>query len=149
MSFNTLAVLDAIVTLLTETLSAEQVTIGAPLSISKKLTAYVTLGAQPQGIKTQGTIWRDARFFIDFAYRVDDNIPDDVATAESTLAATLDALEQAIYDDKTLDGVCFDTIIEAGTTEEPEYRIRAAREFREYAVILTCRQYTTYEVNPT
>ena len=30
MSFNTLAVLDAIVTLLTETLSAEQVTIGAP-----------------------------------------------------------------------------------------------------------------------
>ena len=122
------------------------VQIGAPLSWSTQTSAYITVGKQPTGEKTTGSMFREAAYFVDIGYRCDDNLAG-VTTAETVLAAALDALQQAIFDDKTLAGTCQNADIDTGLSDEPEYRMRAGKEFREFPVVILCRQYTTF--NPT
>lgn len=144
MAFDTLSTATAIADLLGSISGISTVQFGAPLAIGPKVSAYITIGQQPSDVKTQGTTWRDAHYFVDLCYRVDDAESD----AETSLMAALDAIQAAVYADKTLGGIVSNTTIDTGMADEPEYRIRAGREFREYPIVLICRQYGTYEVNP-
>lgn len=143
--FDSVAPMTAIVALLTAVPGMGAVQIGAPLSWSKKTSAYVTLGQQPSDIKTAGgTVWRDAHYFVDIGYRCDDDLSG-VSEAETVLGAALDALQRAVYADKTLGGTVQDTHIDTGLADEPEYRQRAGSEYREFPLVLICRQYDTFK----
>ncbi len=146
MPFDSLSPADAIVVILKTVLGATSVQFGAPLSIGPKVGAYITAGHQPGGIKAQGRVYRDAHYFVDLAYRISDSVPQ-VSDAERTLMAALDALNVAINADKTLGGTCEDATLETGLADAPEYRVRSGPEFREYPVVVICRQYDSF--NPT
>lgn len=127
-------------------LSEEQ--IGAPMSWSKRLNGYVTIGHQPSGIKTAGgTVWRDAHYFVDLGYDCNQTATG-VTSAELGLATAIDAFLKAIYADLTLGGTVHATTVETGLADEPEYRVRSGTEFREYPILLICRQYDVYRSTP-
>jgi hypothetical protein len=126
-------------------LTAEQ--IGAPLSWNKRLSGYCTVGHMPSGPKAQGTVWRDTHYFVDLGYRCDENGAA-VTQAELALAAAIDSFLRAIQADYTLGGTVKATTVDTGLADEPEYRLRAATEYREYPIILICRQYDSYNPNP-
>ena len=118
--------------------------IGAPESVGPRVSAYVTLGSQAPTRPAGGLTQRQSRFFCMFAYRVDGS----EAMAETTLAALVDAFFQAIHDDLTLAGTVHTAEVESQAADEPEYQLRAGKEYREYPVMITVTQRSTYAVNP-
>ncbi len=118
--------------------------IGAPESVGPRVAAYVTLGSQSVTRIAGGLAQRETRFFVLFAYRVDGA----ETTAETTLMSLVDAFTQAIQDDLTLAGTVFTTEIDSQAADEPDYQLRAGKEYREYPVMLTVSQRSTYEVTP-
>lgn len=148
MAFDTVGPMNHILSVLATVPNIATVQLGAPLSWAKRTSAYVTLGPQPSDIKTAGgTVWRDAHYFVDIGYRCDDD-GNGVTEAELVLAAAVDALQRMVYADKTLGGLVQDTKIDTGLSQEPEYRMRAGKEYREYPVVLVCRQYDSYKSVP-
>lgn len=146
MAFNTPAVADALVTLLQGLTSMATATVqkGAPMSVGTRRAAYVTAGAQRPEPKAGGMTMNDSRFFIDLAYRLDG----DESAAETWLMTVIDEFLAAISADLTLGGTVSNVEIDMGMSEEPEYRERGAKEYREYPIVLTVRQYGSYVVNP-
>lgn len=143
MALNTVAVADALVAILeaiAEVVAAGEVGIGVPESTGKRVSAYVTMGSQPNGQKATGLIQRDARYMILLAYRVDK----DQELAERTLMSMVDHLLAALYADLKLGGACSNIEIDTGLADTPDYQLRAGKEFREYPVIVTARQYANY-----
>lgn len=118
--------------------------IGAPESVGPRVSAYVTLGSQSVSRIAGGLVQRESRFFCMFAYRLDGA----EATAETTLAAAVDAFMQAIQDDLTLGDNVETTEVSSHAADEPDYQLRAGKEYREYPVMITATQRSTYEVNP-
>jgi hypothetical protein len=147
MAFDTAAVANELVTILsglTGLTTTGAVKIGAPESVAPRLSAYVTIGSQSSAPKTTGTTYRDARYFVNLAYRVDGA----EATAETTLMGVVDAFLAALYADLTLGGTCGKIEIDTGLADTPDYQHIAGKEYREYPIIVTARQYGTYTVNP-
>jgi hypothetical protein len=102
------------------------------------------MGSQNVIRKATAITQRESRFFVMFYYRLDGA----EATAETTLMSLVDAFIQAIQDDLTLGGTVFSTEINSLAADEPEYQLRAGKEYREYPMMLTSVQRSTYEVNP-
>lgn len=144
MAYNSGAAAAELVTLLQALSGMGNVQIGAPESIGTRVGAYVTLGSQQDGRKTTGTTQRETRFFVMLAYRVDGA----EATAETTLMGLADGFMAAINADKTLNGTVVDAVANSQAADEPEYQLRAGKEYREYPIIVTVTQRDTYAVNP-
>ncbi len=144
MSFNTLACGTAIINVLTGLGSLAQVQFGAPDSVGVRVSAFVTMGGQTIGPKTTGTTKREARYFVELAYRLDGT----ETTAETVMMGIVDAFIAAIFADLTLAGTCQYTEISLALADAPEYRTLVGKEYREYPIVLTCCQYGTYNTNP-
>lgn len=145
MAYNSGAVASALVTVLEGLNGMGNVQIGAPESMTTRVSSFVTLGSHQSQRKTNGIMQRLTRFFVMFAYRVDGS----EATAETTLMGLVDDFMNAIDNDKTLGGVVYDATAESQAADEPDYQLRAGKEFREYPVIVTVTQRDAYAVNPS
>jgi hypothetical protein len=144
MAYNATAVANALQTILAGLSGMGAVQIGAPTSIGPQVGAYVTMGSQTTVRKSAGITQREGRFFCMLAYRVDGA----ETTAETTLMGLVDAFMAALHADLTLGGVVEDLTADSQAADEPDYQLRAGREYREYPVVVTVTQRSTYEVNP-
>lgn len=144
MALNTTAIANAIVVKLQALSGMGAVQVGVPESTGPRVSAYVTMASQPSVRKATGLVRREARFFVLFAYRVDKN----ETTAETTLMDLVDAFLAALYADLKLGGACNSLEIDTGLADTPDYQMRAGKEYREYPIILTASQDTTYTVAP-
>lgn len=144
MSFNTVAVANQLVTVLQGLSGMGAVQIGAPESMGPRVMSYVTMGSQDSRRKASGVMLRESRFFVMFAYRVDGA----EATAETTLMGLVDAFMQAIDADLTLAGTVTGCEVSSQAADEPDYQLRAGKEYREYPLMVTVTQQSSYEVNP-
>ena len=124
------------------------VQIGAPENVSTRVGAYVSLGSRSLARKTTGTTEGDIRFFVNFLYRLDGSTTANEETAETVLGGLVDAFFEALHSDLTLAGTVRDLIANSLAADEPEYQLRAGKEFREYPVIVEVKQRGTYAVNP-
>lgn len=116
--------------------------IGVPESIGQRVYAFITAGGAVTGRKAAGVMYRDQRYRVVFVYRLDGA----EATAEATLMALVDAFLAALHADLTLAATCEGIEIDAGLADAPEYQIRAGKEFREWPLVVTARQYATHNV---
>ena len=144
MAFDTEAVATKLVGVLAAVTGVSAAQLGVPESFSSRLSAFVTMGAKTQGRKATGSTYVDHAYFVNFVYRVGGA----EATAEAALMDAVDEFLQDLYDDLTLDGTCEGLEIDASAGNEPEYRMYAGKEFRDYPVLVTARQYGTYATNP-
>lgn len=144
MSYNALAPANQLVTILTGLSGMGAAQLGMPLSIGPRVTSYVTMGSQASSVKAAGVKQRTTRYFVVMAYRLDDA----ESTAESTLMSLVDAFMQAIHDDKTLAGTVYNAEVNSLAADEPDYQLRAGKEFREYPLVVEVVQRAAYEVNP-
>jgi hypothetical protein len=144
MAYNATAVANALQTILAGLSGMGAVQIGAPTSIGPQVSAYVTMGSQTTVRKSSGITQREGRFFCMLAYRVDGA----ETTAETTLMGLVDAFMEALHTDLTLGGVVEDLTADSTAADEPDYQLRAGREYREYPVMVIVTQRSTYEVNP-
>lgn len=144
MSFNNLAVANQLVTVLSGLSGMGVVQIGAPESVGPRVSSYVTMGGQHPGRKATGVVQRETRFLCMFAYRVDGA----EATAETTLMNLVDAFFTALFADLTLGGTVMSLEADSQAADEPEYQLRAGKEYREYPVVVTVTQRGSYTVNP-
>lgn len=144
MSYNSAAVASQLVAILSGLPGMGTAQIGVPESVGLRVSAYVTLGSQTTGAKTAGIKQRETRFFVVLAYRLDGA----ESTAETTLMGLVDAFFQAIHDDKTLGGTVFSADVDSQAADDPDYQLRAGKEYREYPVIVTVTQQAGYAVNP-
>ncbi len=143
MSFNNSAVATKILTLLTNLSGMGAAQIGVPESVGPRVSAYVSLGGQQITRAVAGVVQRETRFMCLFVYRVDGA----ETTAETTLMTLVDAFLAAIHADLTLGGTV--TRVEANATaaDEPDYQLRAGKEYREYPVVLNVTQRDSYTVS--
>ncbi len=144
MSFNSAAVANQLLSVLQGLSGIGATQIGAPESVGPRVAAYVTMGSQATGRKATGVTQREGRFFVLFVYRVDGA----EATAETTLMILVDAFLAALHADLTLAGTVLSLEANSQAADEPEYQLRAGKEYREYPVIVTVTQQGSYEVNP-
>ncbi len=145
MSYNTSAVATELVSILSGLSGIGAAQIGAPESIGVKVSAYVTMGGQATTRKATSLTQRETRFFCLFAYRVEGA----EATAETTLMGLIDDFMNAIDADLTLNGTVAGVVsVDSSSADEPEYQLRAGKEYREYPVIVTVIQRDSYTVNP-
>lgn len=144
MSFNAAAAANALVTVLESLDGMGAVQIGAPQSLSNKVSAWVALGGQQSIRKAMGITQRQTRFYVLFCYRVDEN----ESGAELALMDLVDEFLDALHADLTLGGAVVDLAADSVVADEPDYQLRAGREYREYPVVVTITQRSVYEVNP-
>jgi len=135
---------NAIIALLGSILSISHVQWGVPESASTRLSAYVTVGSQSPERKTSATVVRWTRYMVLLAYRVDNN----EQSAEQALAAAVEGIQAAIQNDLTLGSVAADAEIDLGLADDPQYRMTAGREYREYPIIIALKQYGSYNIEP-
>jgi len=114
--------------------------IGVPESSPKRVYGTVTAASQAYEKvalgKHAGGTSRDTRYTITLAYRLDG----DETAAELGLMAKLDALMAAVAigtDTNAGRVVALDTTL----ADAPEYQVRAGKEYREYPIIVTLRQF--------
>ena len=120
------------------------VDIGVPTTIGNTVGAYVALAGQRVKIKTQGSIIREADYYVGLCYQVV-GAP---SGAELALAAALDAFIKAVYADLTLGGLTGRLDLNLAVASTPIYQTIAAQEYRTMPAILTLVQYDTYNVTP-
>ena len=144
MSFNSLVVANQLVAVLQGLNGMGAVQIGVPESVGPRVMSYVTMGGQTTARRATGTLLREARFLCMFAYRVDGA----EATAETTLMGLVDAFLGALYADLTMGGTVLGLEASSQAADEPDYQLRAGKEYREYPVMVTVTQQGSYEVNP-
>lgn len=144
MALNTKAVAQKLVTILAALTGMGSVQIGAPESWGKRVCAFVSMGGQPLVRKTTGTTARDAHYYVVLAYRLDQA----ESTAETTLMDLVDAFVAAVEADLTLGGTCKAVDLDLSAGDAPEYQLTAGQEFRQYPIIVSCRQYGSYATNP-
>lgn len=144
MSFNSGAVASALVTVLEGLTGMGAVQIGAPTSVGPTVSAYVTMGSINAVRVVTGVTRRQSRFFICLCYRIDGA----ESTAETTLMSLVDELMADLHADLTLGGVVDDLEISSNAADDPDYQLRAGKEYREYPLIVTVAQDGVYTVNP-
>lgn len=144
MSFDTPAILTAVEDVLETLTDITDVQIGAPQSIGPRISAWLTVGGHQMVRKATAVTQRETRIYVLFCYRVDGAESD----TETALAEIVDDFLAALYDDLTLGGVVFDLRVDSTAADEPDYQLRAGKEYREYPVIVTVVQRGTYEVTP-
>lgn len=144
MAYNSGAVANQLVTVLDGLSGMGAAQIGAPESVALRVSAYVTMGSQSVVRKATGITQRESRFFVLFAYRVEGA----ESTAETTLMGLVDAFFNALYADLTLGGTVHSLEANSQAADEPDYQLRAGKEYREYPVTVTVIQRDSYDINP-
>lgn len=144
MSVNSLNIANALATVLSGIDGLQGGQFGAPVSVGEQVTYYIAMGRRSRRRKTTGTNQHEINMFVCFCYRVDGN---EVA-AETTLMSIVDDFEAALDADLTLGGVVDSLDYSSLSADEPEYRPRSGKEYREYPMIVSVTQQSTYEVNP-
>lgn len=144
MSLNNGAVAAQLVTILSGLTGMGFSQIGAPESFGTQVGSFVSLGSQSIQRKAVGTTRRATRFFVMLAYRVDGA----ESTAETTLIDLVDELIVVLHNDLTLNGTVVDMEVSSLAADEPDYQLRAGKEYREYPIVITTYQDGSFEVNP-
>jgi hypothetical protein len=139
-SFNAKAPLAALVTLVTGLAGVQSVAKGVPESLGHQVCAYVTLGGQRPFDKASGLRERELRYRVTFAYRVAGS----EGAAEDKLADVVDALEVALYADRTLGGTVRSLEADFSAADDPRYTMVSGQEYREYPVVVTVKQQRNY-----
>lgn len=138
MTFDTAAGAEHIKTILSGLSGIGGAQIGVPESIGPRVWGYVTAASQDIGRKTTGGLYqRDARYTATLAYRLDGA----EAAAETALMGLLDAFITALLTNRLLVDGSEINAVDTGLADLPEYVARAAKEYREYPIIITIRQY--------
>lgn len=114
--------------------------IGVPESIGPRVYGYVTVGSMAVIPTTPGSVDRDIHYTATLAYRVDGN----EATAENSLMDLLDEFLNALQVGNVLGSVGRIMAVDTLLADTPEYIARAAKEYREYPVVITVRQKHDY-----
>ncbi len=140
MTFDSAAVLTQLKTVVSGLAGLQAVYVGVPQSLGERVSAYITLGGQRPSDKAGGLRQRPMNYRIVFAYRVGG----DVESAELAVAALVDALEAALYADRSLGGTVESLEADFSAADEPRYVAVAGMEFREYPVVVTVKQSRTY-----
>ncbi len=144
MALDSGAIADALVDVLEGLTGIGPVQIGVPKAFTERIHAFLTMGGKVGGRKNSGMTFVDHRFFVNFVYRV----ADAESNAETALMDLVDEFLQALYDDLTLTGACEGVEIDVTAPDEPEYRMYAGKEYRDYPIVVTVRQYGSYATNP-
>lgn len=144
MSINTLAAANGIIAVLEQLSGLATVQIGVPLSVGTTVSAWVGLGGQADVRKATAVVQKRTRFFVMFCYRVDGN----ETTAETALMTLVDAFTVALNADLTLGGTVKELTISSAAADEPDYQLRAGKEYREYPMVIEATQHGSYTVNP-
>ena len=145
MALNSGAPAAVLVTILTGLDDMGSVQIGAPASIGTRVSAWVSLGSQRTLRKATGVVQRETRYLCMLVYRVDNT---NESTAETTLMALVDDFMDALHADLTLGGTVLALEAHSLAADEPDYQLRAGKEYREYPIVVVTTQQGTYEVNP-
>lgn len=140
MSFNTLAPLTEIRTLLTAA-GVQQVHTGVPESLGFRVSAYVALAGQRIVDKAGRLLQRETHYFVGIGYRVKGA----EATAEQDLAALLDAFITQFYAARAtgLNGTAENCALDLSLADNPSYQVLAGQEIRVYPLIVTATQQQT------
>ena len=140
MAFNCKAPLQALKTLVEGLAGMQDVLEGVPQSLAYRVSAYITVGGQQPKDSAGGLRSRWASYRVTFAYRVGGA----ETTAEEAIADLLDALEAALYADRTLSGTVESLEADWSAADEPRYVPVAGSEFREYPVMVRVKQSRNY-----
>lgn len=119
--------------------------IGAPQALTQRVSAWVGLGGMDVQLVATCVTQRTTRFYVLFCYRIDNEGA--VAETETALMVAVDGFLEALYGDLSLDGLVDQVAVSAAMADEPNYQVRAGREFREYPVVVMCDEQGAYEVN--
>ncbi len=120
------------------------VQIGQPESPVNKLGAYIAMGALPTVRHTTGSARLTGHLWVSFYRRLDGA----EGTAETDLMGVVAAFIQAVLDDLSLAGTCKTVDLDTSRADDPEYSLMSGKEIREYPIVLTFIQDTTYATNP-
>lgn len=137
--WTTAAVLEYLGTVVAGITGVQQVVIGVPETLTTRATAYLTVGGHRFG-ELNRVQERWTRYLIVFGYRVRGM----EATAETTVATWVDALQTAVLADLTLGGRVASLEIDASLAETPLYASFAGYESRLYPLVVECMQYQEF-----
>lgn len=144
MAFDSAAVLSALKAMLEGIAGMQEVFIGPPESLGRRVSAYVTVGGNAQAIndRTPGLLSDERTWFVGFGYRV----ADQEADAETTLAAFVDGFIRAFYANRTLGGLLLaNPRLDFSLTRDPRYEWRAGQEFRVLPIVVIGTQRENYD----
>jgi hypothetical protein len=144
MAFNTPAVLDAVVALLTGLEGMQSVTKGVPETLGTRVSAYVTMGRQaPRDKATGRLLTKDGRIRVVFGYRVSK----EEASAEADLTAMVDRFHVAFYAAKktNLGGTVTSLRdLDDSAADLADYEMVRGQEYRRYPVDILFTQEANY-----
>lgn len=136
MGWNSAAVMNQLVAILTGIAGINRVYKGIPQTIDARVTVSVTAGGQRIEFDAFHHLERMAGYFVEFAYRTQG----DVAAAEDEVTDFLDRFLLALYADPTLGGACDWIDADFGLVNDPAYRPTAGLEYRVMPVVIWARQ---------
>ena len=144
MTINILAPATRLITVLEGLSGLTAAQIGAPASIGPQLTAWIGLGSYSPVRKITGITQQEVHYFVCFCYRVDES----ESTAETTLLGLIPAFDAALHADLTLNGTVLSLTLNSLTADEPEYQLRAGKEYREYPMVVAAKLQGSFTTNP-
>lgn len=122
--------------------------LGVALAPDRALVAQITLAGVTTTLRTTGGTQVDIRYRINLLVRLAGATAGTETTAEGVLLGLVAQLLAALTADLTLAGTCHGLAIELAGGDDPGYVSAANAEYREYPLIVTCRQYGTFATNP-
>ena len=129
--------LDNLVTMLTGLSVLQAVQKGAPRTWTKRVTAFVTLGAGRVVDKAGGLIQHQQNYFVGFGYAVE-GAEDD---AEDTLCSAVADFIAAFYAERKTSGSMFaSAVLDLSKADEPDYQPVAGQEIRIYPCVVSMTQ---------
>lgn len=140
MAFDASAALQELYILVSHIEDLQECKLGVPKAVTKKVSAYVTLGGQAGRKQNMGggpTPMRELRLYIGLVYRVQD----DEGDAEMLLAEIVDRLVAAVDANQTLNGTCVNARLDLTLGDAPQYALWLGQEFRQYPVVVSVTQY--------
>lgn len=142
--WSTLAPMQALKTLVDGLAGVQWSQHGVPDKVSAQVGAYLTLGGQEIDNKTTGGhMQRMQAYRVTFCYALDGS----EETAETTLAAVIDAFISAVLSDRTLSGTLEQLAIDASGADQPRYADIVGSENREYPIRIVGAQRATFPVH--
>jgi len=138
--FNVIPALDALITMMGQLTPTVTVYRGVPASMSNQVSAYVAGAGQSIIPKADRVYDKDARFFVAFGYRVENQ----VATAENTVLQLVDSFATLFITSRSGSTGIFhpSTGVTSGqldlaVVDSPEYIPMAGMEYRIFPIMVT------------
>ena len=70
------------------------------------------------------------------------------STAETTLLGLIPAFDAALHADLTLNGTVLSLTLNSLTADEPEYQLRAGKEYSDYPMVVAAKLQGSFTTNP-